>query len=285
MKKSPKIPQKFLCEICDYNTSNVKDFNKHISTRKHYFRTFLNKKSPKIPKFSCDCGKNYNARNSLWYHKKKCDFDKQKTEDIKMDATLVRELIEQNKELQCQLITIASHKTDIVTNNTQHNQFNINVFLNEHCKNAINFAEFIDRIEVTHDDLENNAQLGFVNGISQILINNLKQLTLHERPIHCTDVKRETMYIRENNEWHKDEDNEKINNAIQEVSRKSLKSLIDWKQKNPDYQDLDSEFSNKCIAMHQQSIAGEKTSVYYPKVMHNLARESAINKKLLNLLS
>ena len=125
--------------------------------------------------------------------------------------------------------------------------------------------------------------LGFVNGISQILINNLKQLTIQERPIHCTDVKRETMYIRENNEWHKDEDNEKINSAIQEVSRKSLKSLIDWKHKNPEYNDLDSEFSNKCIAMHQQSIAGEKTSVYYPKVIHNLARESAINKKILSL--
>mgnify|MGYP003634605770 CR=1 FL=1 len=282
MKKSQKSPKSFLCEICDYNTCSAKDYNKHISTRKHHFRTFLNKKSPKIPEFLCDCGKTYTARNSLWYHKKKCELY-QNNDETKMDATLVRELLQQNKELQCQIITMATQKNDFITHNTQNNQFNVNVFLNEHCKNAINFAEFIDRIQVTHDDLENNAQLGFVNGISQILINNLKQLTIHERPIHCTDVKRETMYIRENNEWHKDEDNEKINSAIQEVSRKSLKSLIDWKHKNPDYQNLDSEFSNKCIAMHQQSIAGEKTSVYYPKVIHNLARESAINKKLLNL--
>ena len=207
-----------------------------------------------------------------------------KNQETKVDPDLVQELIEQNKELQNQLITIVANKNDIITNNTQNNQFNIN-FLNEHCKNAINFAEFIGGIQVTHDDLENNAQLGFVNGISQILINNLKQLTIQERPIHCTDVKREIMYIRENNEWHKDEDNEKINNAIQEVSRKSLKSLIDWKHKNPEYNDLDSEFSNKCIATDQQSIAGEKTSVYYPKVIHNLARESAINKKILSLSS
>ena len=285
MKKSPKIPPKFLCDVCDYSTSSTKDFNKHVLTLKHKNRTFLNKKSPKIPLFSCDCGKNYNARNSLWYHKKKCEISKQKNQETKVDPDLVQELIEQNKELQNQLITIVANKNDIITNNTQNNQFNINFFLNEHCKNAINFAEFIERIQVTHDDLENNAQLGFVNGISQILINNLKQLTIQERPIHCTDVKREIMYIRENNEWHKDEDNEKINNAIQEVSRKSLKSLIDWKHKNPEYNDLDSEFSNKCIAMHQQSIAGEKTSVYYPKVIHNLARESAINKKILSLSS
>ena len=283
MKKSPKIPPKFLCDVCDYSTSSMKDFNKHVLTLKHKNRTLLNKKSPKIPFFSCDCGKNYNARNSLWYHKKKCYISKQKNQETKIDPDLVQELIEQNKELQNQLITIVANKNDIITNNTQNNQFNINFFLNEHCKNAINFAEFIERIQVTHDDLENNAQLGFVNGISQILINNLKQLTIQERPIHCTDVKRETMYIRENNEWHKDEDNEKINSAIQEVSRKSLKSLIDWKHKNPEYNDLDSEYSNKCIAMHQQSIAGEKTSVYYPKVIHNLARESAINKKILSL--
>ena len=285
MKKSPKIPQIFLCEFCDYTTGSVKDYNKHVLTLKHQNRTFLNKKSPKIPIFECDCGKKYSARNSLWYHKKKCTNEEKKGVDGKMDAALVRELIEQNKELQSQLVTLANHKTDTINNNTQNNQFNINVFLNEHCKNAINFAEFIDRIEVSHDDLENNAHLGFVNGITKIFMDNLKQLTVQERPIHCTDVKRETMYIRENDQWHKDEDKEMINSAIQEVSRKSLKSLITWKRTNPDYKDMDSEFSLKCIAMHQQSLAGEKTSVYYPKVIHNLAREFAIKKKMLQMSS
>ena len=161
MKKSPKIPPKFLCDVCDYSTSSTKDFNKHVLTLKHKNRTFLNKKSPKIPFFSCDCGKNYNARNSLWYHKKKCYISKQKIQETKVDSDLVQELIEQNKELQNQLITIVANKNDIITNNTQNNQFNINFFLNEHCKNAINFAEFIERIQVTHDDLENNAQLRF----------------------------------------------------------------------------------------------------------------------------
>ena len=185
-------------------------------------------------------------------------------------------------------LVVSTNTTNNIQNNI-HNEinpsFNINMFLNEQCKNAINFSDFIEQIEITHDDLENNAQLGFVQGITKIFMDNLRQLNICERPIHCTDVKRETMYIRENDTWSKDDQNEIINSGIQEVSRKSLRSLIDWKHNNPDYQNLDSEFSNRCIAMHQQSIAGEKTSVYYPKVVHNLARESAINKKLLNLPS
>ena len=100
---------------------------------------------------------------------------------------------------------MASHKHDNVTiNNTQNNNFNVNMFLNVQCKDAINFTDFIERIEVSHDDLENNAQLGFVNGISKILLDNLQRLTLYERPIHCTDVKRETMYIKDDNQWQKD---------------------------------------------------------------------------------
>ena len=109
------------------------------------------------------------------------------------------------------------------------------------------YSDFIDRIEISHDDLENNAQLGFVNGMTKILMDNLKLLTLHERPIHCTDVKRETMYIKEENKWNKDHSVEILENAIQEVSRKSMQSLSQWKKSNPEYNDMDSEFSRKCI--------------------------------------
>ena len=204
--------------------------------------------------------------------------------DNKIDANLIKELIQQNRELQSQLITLSNNKGDNITinnngtQNTQNNKFNINVFLNEQCRNAINFTDFIDRIEVSHDDLENNAELGFVNGISKILMDNLKQLTLHERPIHCTDVKRETMYIKDDNQWQKDAVNEKLHSAIQEVSMKSIRSLMDWKQQNPDYDGAESEFSNKCVAIQQQSLAGDKKDVYYPKVLHKLAKENVIDK-------
>jgi hypothetical protein len=214
----------------------------------------------------------------------------------KLDPEEMKELLMQNRELMKEISKrdeVIEKKDELMekmidkigttnntTNNTQNNHFNVNVFLNEQCKDAINFSEFIDRIEVSHEDLENNAELGFVNGISKILMDNLNQLNINERPIHCTDVKRETMYIKDDNEWQKEKETnmQKLNDAIQEVSRKSMMSLMDWKKINPDYKDGDSEFSNKCIAMHQQSIAITKKDQYYPKVVHKIAKESAIDK-------
>ena len=164
------------------------------------------------------------------------------------------------------------------TNNTMNNQFNINMFLNETCKNAMNLSDFIERIEISHDDLENNAQLGFVNGITKILMDNLKLLAVQERPIHCTDVKRETLYVKDADVWDKAHSNEKLENAIQEVSRKSLQSLINWKKTNPDYNDLDSEFSKKTVYMQQNSTALCKKKSFYPKIIHILAKENSISQ-------
>ena len=324
-QKSPKILEIFECNFCNYVTRNKKDYNKHLTTRKHEIRTNTKKyeeKSPKIPTaYICECGKKYKHASSLWNHKKreKCYFQAEEhiestneTSDVidicntddnvttttvikpanRLDPETVKELILQNKELRDQLMKKDELMEKMIdrmgsanstTNNTQNNHFNINVFLNEQCKDAINFSDFIERIEISHDDLENNAQLGFVDGISKILMDNLKQLTVHERPIHCTDVKRETMYIKDDNEWQKEKETntQKLNDAIQEISRKSMTSLMEWKRTNPDYQDADSEFSNKCIAMQQQSIAITKKEQYYPKVVHKIARESAIDKSFM----
>jgi hypothetical protein len=150
------------------------------------------------------------------------------------------------------------------------------VFLNDQCKDAINFADFIKNIEITHQDLENNAQLGFVSGISKILMDNLKQLGVNERPIHCTDTKRETMYIKDENKWTKEVDDSKLQKAIQTVSCKSMGKLQEWKKENPDYQDMDSAFSKKCLDIHKHTIAGSDREVYYPKVIHVLARETMV---------
>ena len=293
MKKTPKNAQNFLCEVCDFKCSKQSDYDRHLLTAKHQNRTILNKKTPKNAEmcFTCECGKVYKARNSLWYHKKKCDFVEESEEIVqksapftenKIDANMVRELIEQNRDLQKQLITMANNKSDNITiNNTQNNKFNINVFLNEECSNAINFTDFIDRIEVSHEDLEKNAELGFVNGISKILMDNLKQLTLYERPIHCTDVKRETMYIKDEDTWQKEKNDIRLREAIQEVSRKSMLILNDWKGENPEYKDADSDFSNKCLVIHKESNAGENREILYPKVIKTLAKEVSLNDKNL----
>jgi hypothetical protein len=201
---------------------------------------------------------------------------------------MINELIKQNKELQSLLVEhkeqiddqrqildeIKNKQENIVINNTQNN-YNIHMFLNEKCKDAINLSDFIDRIEVSNDDLEYNAQLGFVNGMTKILMDNLKLLTIQERPIHCTDIKRETMYIKDHNQWLKEENDKKLRDAIQDVSRKSISSLVQWKRTNPDYVDLDSDFSNKCIIIQKQSTSFDN----YPqisKVIHNIARENTI---------
>ena len=288
--KSPKIPKNFVCDICDYNTSNKKDYNKHLMTLKHNLATSSTKKSPKIPAaYSCkQCNKTYKDRTGLWRHKQRCVMKNDcvlalPSEEIDYKGLLFKALsqLEQQQndlrkkdELMGQMLNKVG-----TTNITNHNnQFNINMFLNEQCKNAINLSEFIDRIEVSHDDLENNAQLGFVNGMTKILLDNLKQLTIYERPIHCTDVKRETLYIKYHNVWDKEQSVEKLENAIQEVSRKSIKSLLDWKKINPEYENMDSEFSKKCIPMQQNSMALCNKESFYPKIIHNLAKESSISQ-------
>ena len=287
-EKSPKIAQFFLCEYCDYKCFKQSDYNKHILTLKHKIRTNTNENPPKNAKaYLCDCGKSYKHASSLWNHKKKCIPvseelvipDQPDYKDLLMQAMKQmqeqHEEIKKKDELMAQMIDKIGNTTNNTTNN---NQFNINMFLNEQCKNAINFSDFIDRIEVSHDDLENNAQLGFVKGMTKILMDNLKQLTVHERPIHCTDVKRETLYIKDQDVWDKDNSSEKIDSAIKEVSRKSIKSLIDWKQENPEYKNMDSEFSNLCLEIQKHCLAGDNRDNFYPKIKHKLARENTISQ-------
>ena len=200
-------------------------------------------------------------------------------EQSKQHAATINDIVEKNAEAlnkvvqTCKITTINNTQ-----NNTQSNKFNINVYLNETCKDAINFSEFLENIEVSYQDLENNVQLGFVNGIAKIFTDNLKQLELHQRPIHCTDVKREVVYIKDNNVWTKQLNTDKLNYAVNVISSKGIKKLMMWKRENPEYQDVNSDFSNKCIDIQRATMAGYNRHVYNPKVIHVIARETAIRK-------
>ena len=308
-KNAEKMPKKMYCKDCDYTCCKLSNWNLHLLTRKHELRTNRTKKMPKMPKnaestFICErCNKEYNARNSLWYHMKKCDnvckpnqaSEPEKSPYVDIinklltDNTELRNfIIEQSKSTTDTMNQVIEHNTDIInkalkptvinqTNHHNNNQkFNINVFLNEECKNAMNFSDFIKNLTVSREDLENNAQLGFVNGVSKILIESLKQLSKTERPIHCTDIKRETMYIKDDNKCTREEDHTKINSAIQEVTRKSLGTLMNWKDENPDYKDRDSVFSERCIVIQQQSMAAYNRDTYYPKVIKSIVKEVTI---------
>ena len=290
-KSSEKNPR-YSCELCHTETNNKKDYNKHLATRKHQNNISLTPVNIKLPEsvslHTCSaCNKNYKSRVGLWYHLKKCT-TKNETIETNIPANtndlLIRELIATNKEMMALLITqgkeLQKCPTTInqTTNNNNNQRFNINVFLNETCKDAINFSDFIKNIQISYEDLENNAQLGFVNGISKIFLDNLNQLDVAERPIHCTDVKRETMYIKDENIWTKQPDDEKLQKAIQTVSYRSMGKLAEWKQENPDYKDADSEFSQRCLDIQRQTLAGSDRGVYYPKVIHALAREVVVDK-------
>ena len=299
MKKHTNLTDNHECKICDFKCCRPAELSRHLLTRKHQNRTILNEKNTNdvSPSFVCKkCNKSYKARNSLWYHENKCS-----TKPVLVDTNLIdrilhdrQRIIDDNAELRNFIIEQSKITADTVnkalelckpvnttintTNNTQTNKFNINVFLNETCKNAINFSDFINNIQITYEDLENNARLGFVNGISKIFLDNLNQLDINERPIHCTDVKRETMYIKDDNTWTKQTSDEKLQKAIQGVSYRSMGKLSKWKQENPDYHDADSEFSQRCLIIQKNTLAGSERGVYYPKVIHVLARESAIEK-------
>ena len=277
----PKSSEIFQCDQCDYFTSRHSQYQRHLTTLKHKMKQNETVSAQKNPLHNCTkCNQIFNSRTTLWRHAKKCNSNQSEPTSAtqSIDTNLVVELIKQNRELQQHLIAANTINNNNTTNNnnTQNNHFNINVFLHETCKDAMNFSDFIERIEVSHDDLENNAQLGFVNGMTKILMDNLKMLTLQERPIHCTDVKRDTLYIKDKDVWNKDQSVEILENAIKEVSRKSMQSLIQWKKTNPDYSDMDSEFSKKCIPMQQNSMGLCNKSAFYPKIIHNLAKENTI---------
>ena len=280
------VPLNLNCSLCNYVCKKQSVLDKHLNTNKHKANAGIvvdvqtnNKQSS----YTCNiCAKNYINYKSYYSHKSKCELSQNKDEVVNALLKETQELrnfiLEQSKttnDVMSKVLELCKPVTINQTNNN-NNKFNINIFLNEQCKDAINFADFIKNIEITHQDLENNAQLGFVSGISKILMDNLKQLGVNERPIHCTDTKRETMYIKDENKWTKEVDDSKLQKAIQTVSCKSMGKLQEWKKENPDYQDMDSAFSHKCLDIHKHTIAASNREVYYPKVIHVLARETMV---------
>ena len=302
-----KVSKKLaVCDLCDYTCCKQSLMDKHKKTNKHKLKLaepsnsivaddndaqlLLSSENGNISKFPTLLPTDYmtvisqllNQNNEL-----KNFIIEQATEHKKETAEIVNKVIEQANEHKKDTIEIVNKVIENVkpANNTingnvnnNNQKFNINVFLNEQCKDAMNFSDFIKNIEVSREDLENNAQLGFVDGVSKILIESLKQLDRSERPIHCTDIKRETMYIKDEDKWTREEDPTKINKAIQEVTRKSMISLLDWKEENPDYKDRDSEFSERCIVIQQQSMAAHNRDTYFPKVAKLVAKEVMVDK-------
>jgi len=297
--KNPKNPKKYICDCCDFNTCNKKDYGRHLLTDKHLKTSNPNKsyiKNPKNPQnhddkqHMCLCGNIYKHASSLCAHKLKCkiklhDPDIQ-TNSLEINAltNLVLDLVKSNQELQQQMIEVC--KKDTTTNNNtatncNNKSFNLQFFLNETCKNALNMKDFIDSIQIKLSDLENMGKLGFVNGLSNIIIERLNALDVHMRPIHCTDTKRETVYTKEKNQWTKDEaDLKTVRRFIQSVAKKNTQNIGLFRNKHPDCMDSSSRNSdvyNK-IVMETYGGYGNNDTDSENKIIMKLVKEIAIDK-------
>ena len=293
-EKPKKIP-KYYCECCEYKTNNKKDFSKHLSTLKHLkivnYNGLTTENPQKIPKdFKCNfCDKIYKYRDGLWRHSKKCKeptvaevFANNNTQQL---TELVLKMVEQNQELTKQIVELAKtggnnhHNTNNINSN---NKFNLNVFLNEQCKDALNISDFVSSLVVSVKDLEETAKLGYSEGISKIFLNGLQQLDTHSRPIHCSDSKREILYIKDEDKWEKDnEDKEKIIKAIKTIAHKNMKMIPEWIKEHPDYSDSSSKTNDKYFKIVMNSMSGsteEEQKKNINKIISNVAKEVVIIK-------
>jgi hypothetical protein len=247
-----------------------------------------------LDKFQCQiCLENFNSRTTLWRHKKKCIIQPNNTTDktndliqylIKENAEFKQLLIDQNNqmaEISCKAIDNAGHNHI----NSHNKTFNLQVFLNETCKNAININDFIEQLQVSINDLEETGTIGFTEGISKIFINGLKQMDIPDRPLHCSDIKRETIYIKHNNEWTKDSDeNVLLVDVIKQVSNKNIKQISKWQQQNPDYKNSSSKINDRYLKIVSESMSGltkQECDKNYKKIIKNIAKETIINKSLI----
>jgi hypothetical protein len=246
LKSRKKSPQKFHCECCDYYTSKKSDFDKHELTRKHLMElNGINWKS-KSRDFICkSCNRSYKSQSGLWKHEKKCQSQIEEVKKIQQPnqnnlQDVIVSLVQENKEMR-QLIVqqqqsykeqLDSLIPNIGSNN--NNKFNLNIFLNEHCKDALNIMEFVNNLPIQIDDLEKTGKMGYINGMTDIIVNGLKELEFNKRPLHCSDLKRETIYIKDNNIWEKDnEEKDKLKKAISCIKRRNLQQLPEWMEQHP----------------------------------------------------
>ena len=241
---SQKVAGKFHCKKCDYKCSRKNDFEKHCETKKHKMIQIDIHSSQNVAQelsqhFSCVCGKFYSKRPNLYRHKKTCSMANKTstmndTELVKYLFTEFKEVILEQSSKMLELASIPkTMNNNNCNNNTNNNQFNLQFFLNEKCKDAMNMSDFINSIQIENDDFENMGKLGYVQGISNIFIKNLKDLDETVRPMHCNDSKREVLYIKENNVWDKDENKKQVRHAIAMIAHKNFKYIPVWTEENP----------------------------------------------------
>jgi hypothetical protein len=238
--------------------------------------------------YKCDCGKIYKHSSTLYAHKKKCTSKKETNEPT--DKELIMMLIKENSELKNLVIKVLENNTPNNTNSNNNNNnhthtnshnkaFNLNFFLNETCKNAMNITDFVDSIKLQLNDLMEVGELGYVEGISKIIVKNLNNLDETERPVHCTDKKRETMYVKDQGEWNKEDDNKtNLRKAITKVADKNIRLLPQFREKYPEYKNAYSKVSDKYdkMVIEVMTVDQDKNE----KIIKNISKVTTIKDKV-----
>jgi hypothetical protein len=285
------------CITCDFACSKKCDWDRHILTHKHKMKQNETNETDFAPKSAnvcanvcvC-CGIIFNSRTTLWRHKKICLYltnDPSEKDDSSSDKKLIMELLKSNNELQKQIIELCKDKS-IITNNSNNttnntNNFNLQLFLNEQCKDALNIDDFVNQVQLQLSDLDMIGRVGYVEGMSKIFMRNLHALDVFKRPIHCSDLKRETLYVKDKDAWEKENnENVKITQAIKKIEHKNIKQLPQWREENPTADDTETkkhlEYQNILLeAMGGSTL--ENDDKKREKIIRNIAKEVVIDKE------
>jgi len=269
--KTPKNAKEYFCQKCDFICSKPSDYNRHILTTKHKMMTNDDMKTPKNSKaFTCECGKEYKYRQGLSVHKRKCTYkevvnESNEVNDFEEESypptgihSMIGTLVKENQDFKKLLIEQSSQMMELaknsqtINNNTTNNntQFNLNFFLNDTCKDAMNITDFIGNMNVKIDELEYIGHNGYVNGMTKMIMDRLKDMDITKRPIHCTDIKRETMYIKDQDEWSKDTDElTKLRKILTRITMNNYRTVPQWKNAHPKCEEMDTRDYNFCYKM------------------------------------
>lgn len=297
-------PKFYFCNQCKFHCKRQSEWNRHLERNKHKLRANIIQEVPVVHK--CDiCSKIYNVKSSLVYHKRSCSekkmndkIEKKKNANVSMKK-LVMDLMKENTDLNQRVIELSNepritninnttnnntytNNTYTNTNNTNNAHFNLNVFLNETCKDALNIDDFMDSIKLTAEDLEQTGKLGFVQGITRIFLKGLENLDVTQRPFHCTDVKRETMYIKDQDVWEKEtNEKKKMKQALNQAVRKNLGILPLWQKDHPDFLRSNTKDNDEYIKISLNSLGSQyddEQSRMDDKIIRNVLRQTILDK-------
>ncbi len=308
-----KISKKYYCKYCDYGTCRKSNMDAHFMSTKHInstnghangniFKQIQQNEATEIKKYTCEiCKKSYKDRTGLWKHNSKGICIKPTNEIIETTSEtkpfnsdispqliqLITELVKGQSGLQESIIELCKNGTHNTTNNTNHTNshnkaFNLNFFLNETCKDAMNIMDFVESIQLQLSDLEKVGEIGYVDGISNIIVKNLNALDVTQRPLHCTDKKRETIYIKDEDKWEKDEEKNKIRKVIKKVATKNARLIQKFKEKHPDYNEYHSKYSTQYHKLIIESLggSGDNDVEKEDKIIRNIAKNIVVDKDL-----